>query len=550
MPGKALILIDLQNEFLDREKGNFPIDESCRVRLLERLQTLVPAFRDGTMLDGQKKGDDRRLVVWVRSEYGEEPTDPKDTVCAAPSHAVENAPPSEEIDGGEGGDRDHFLHGTHTGRTPCCVSGSHGAEIYPQMKTLINYDEDLIITKRAFSTFTEEWAEQELRDMDEIYFAGLMSNVCVLASITDCLRKYPGRFKVGVVEDCLGYRREKSHERAMERIRNISIPMNLDEDQGTNNQVNVVQSSVFTIPKLYYVNGSIPSWRVMIALHEKGIDFQGIRMRVMSVPKPTRQPDFLYLNPRGKTPVFIDYSVPTDEALASDSDADAVEDVVNMRDLTCARSRTVINESLAVLRYLEDYYPSNKPLLPPLRQRALRAKVLALIQESENLHYTYDELEDAYWDAKNGAAEKKDPSIYTQFAEHVRPGLVQAVHRELEEWEKYLDFSLYMAERGQQQQTSRVVRRGGLRSRLRPLHDGNGGFLAGTTYMTLADCAFYPLLAYMIHRGLRIDELDEHGKKKWPAVAAYVEVMKGVESVAKSVPEGWEKPGKANVFSR
>jgi glutathione S-transferase len=173
-----------------------------------------------------------------------------------------------------------------------------------------------------------------------------------------------------------------------------------------------------------------------------------------------------------------------------------------------------------------------------------------LIQESENLHYTYDELEDAYWDAKNGAAEKKDPSIYTQFAEHVRPGLVQAVHRELEEWEKYLDFSLYMAERGQQQQTSRVVRRGGLRSRLRPLHDGNGGFLAGTTYMTLADCAFYPLLAYMIHRGLRIDELDEHGKKKWPAVAAYVEVMKGVESVAKSVPEGWEKPGKANVFSR
>jgi glutathione S-transferase len=69
-------------------------------------------------------------------------------------------------------------------------------------------------------------------------------------------------------------------------------------------------------------------------------------------------------------------------------------------------------------------------------------------------------------------------------------------------------------------------------------------------YMTLADCAFYPLLAYMIHRGLKIDGLDDQGRKKWPALAAYVEVMKGVESVVKSVPEGWERPGKTNVFSR
>lgn len=126
-------------------------------------------------------------------------------------------------------------------------------------------------------------------------------------------------------------------------------------------------------PKLYYVNGSIPSWRVMMALYEKGIQFELVRLKVMSTPKETRLPNFLALNHRGKAPVFID---------VLPASTPGVPPTIK------------VNESLAILQYLETYH-TEKPLLPPISQRAARALAMSHIRETENLRNLYDALEDA-----------------------------------------------------------------------------------------------------------------------------------------------------------
>ena len=198
----------------------------------------------------------------------------------------------------------------------------------------------------------------------------------------------------------------------------------------------------------------------------------------MTHPKPTRLPSFLAINPRGKTPVLID---------ADDS-------------------RTVINESLAILNYLEDYYPTHgRSLLPPLHQRSSRARVLSLVQESENIHNAYDALEDAFFHAR-------DTSTQTEFATSIRPELLQSLDYELKFWEHHATNSA-------------------------------GKFIAGTEGLTLADCAFYPILGYMLRRGFSFDP-------KWPGLKRYYETVWNMpsQSARKAQPQGWKGRGKTDVF--
>jgi len=196
-------------------------------------------------------------------------------------------------------------------------------------------------------------------------------------------------------------------------------------------------------------------------------------MKVMTYPKPTRLPYFLALNHRGKTPVFVD----TDP------------------------ERTTINESLAILTYLEKYYPQT-PLLPPTEQRKFHARVLKLVQETENLHNAYDELEDAFFDARV----KNTTQI---FHDTTRPALLRTLYKELQFWEKYASES--------------------------------EGFIASGQSITLADCAFYPLLGYMLRRGFEFNE-------RWKGLKGYHERMWERDSVKKAQPEGWEGRGKADTF--
>lgn len=194
----------------------------------------------------------------------------------------------------------------------------------------------------------------------------------------------------------------------------------------------------------------------------------------MTHPKPTRLPAFLALNHRGKTPVFID----------TDTD------------------RTTVNESLAVLLYLETYYPQT-PLLPTIEQRKYRARILSLLQETENLHNAYDALEDAFFEAR-------DSHTTTEFKTTTRPALLQSLHKELSFWESYASES--------------------------------PGFIGGRTQFTLADCAFYPILGYMVRRGFEFDG-------RWPGLQKYYNNVCVRESAKKAHPEGWNGRGKTNVFN-
>ncbi|CAF4252715.1 unnamed protein product, partial [Adineta steineri] len=71
-------------------------------------------------------------------------------------------------------------------------------------------------------------------------------------------------------------------------------------------------------------------------------------------------------------------------------------------------------------------------------------------------------------------------------------------------------------------------------------------YLTKTTFIacdhfTLADCAFYPVIAYLIHRGLNLD--------KFPVLKNYINTIKTKPAAIKSHPIDWaEKGGKINIF--
>ncbi|KAJ7758857.1 hypothetical protein DFH07DRAFT_741508, partial [Mycena maculata] len=244
---------------------------------------------------------------------------------------------------------------------------------------------------------------------------------------------------------------------------------------------------------LLYVNGSIPSWRVCMALYEKGVTFTSIRLRVMSDPKETRSPEFLELNHRGKTPVFVDLLLPPPNS--SNSTPESV----------------MVNESIAILHYIETYHGPERPLLPPVSQRSARALALARIQETENLHNAYDTLEDVHFEA-----EKKGEQLESK----QKLELVAKVHAELDYWVVYASRSTY---------------------------------ISGDSF-GLADCALYPLLGYMVHRGFNWKRPELEGTPNaWPHLRTYFERVweYGGESgcAKRAQPAGWDQQGKLGVWS-
>ena len=77
---------------------------------------------------------------------------------------------------------------------------------------------------------------------------------------------------------------------------------NIDNDLKYSKLVLTGQLAINVIVrKLFIVDGSIPSWRVLMLLYEFGLPFEAHRLAVMTVPKQTRSVAFLKLNPRKNT---------------------------------------------------------------------------------------------------------------------------------------------------------------------------------------------------------------------------------------------------------
>lgn len=216
---------------------------------------------------------------------------------------------------------------------------------------------------------------------------------------------------------------------------------------------------------LYLVNGSIPSWRVMLALHEKGLPFVARRLRVMREPRETRSPEFLAINPRGKTPTLVE------------------------------PDGTVVVESLAVLTYLELTYPE-----PTLLPAGARARALSFAHEAEVTACVYDPLETLFL---------TEPAATTDAQREAIRGALAGLDDELALWESRL------AEKA---------------------------FVAGEVF-TLADCALYPVIAYMLRRGLSL--------QRFPRLDAYQRRVRARASAEASFPEGWahDAPARRNLFA-
>ncbi|KAJ7678479.1 Isochorismatase-like protein, partial [Mycena rosella] len=435
---RCLLLIDLQNEFLS-SGGNFPI-----------AATSQQAIRDIRASGGS--------VFWVRAEYATGKTTPEAL--------------------------DDLLRGTHTARPRAARPIASARRSRIPLRPCSSHG-TLSSRKNWYSAFTGTTLQTELsaRGLTHLYLGGGLTNICVRATAEEAQTL---GFTVTVLEDCMGWRKYASHEQALRGMRERGIQVAArDEALGRDPHE----------PALYYVNGSIPSWRVLMALYEKGISFTAIRLRIMSDPKQTRSAAFLELNHRGKTPVFVD-PLPN----ATDSNLETV----------------TINESLAILQYIETYHRPQQPLLPPISQRSARALALARIQESENLHNIYDALEDAHFEA-----EKRGEHL----GPHERAELVANVHAELDYWEAYASRSAY---------------------------------IAGDEF-GLADCAFFPLLGYMVHRGFEwerpITEGDESGRETRMAGRVCEHTLSGCGNAGGRVDargghsQRVDQRGKANVWT-
>ena len=352
-----------------------------------------------------------------------------------------------------------YLTSTHTS-SRFCTPGSSGAELLPSLAILKHPHHNLIL-KSWYSAFTETSLNEILqsRAITHLYIVGVTTNTCVAATAVHARRL---GYEVTLISDLVFSVKPETSQKALDTLISAHYNVSLCKSEQVPPQIDVVSGS--KLPELYYVNGSIPSWRVMLALSLKQVPYKATRLRVMTTPKETRSEDFLAINPRGKTPTFVDVD------------------------------GTVVIESLAILPYLEEYYTSkhHKALMPDFAQKKEWTRETTRIAESENPHNIYEPIELLYmpdWKSMTGR-------------------IVEAYHEimaELAFWEKYAKESLFMS------------------------GDEFG----------MADCAFYPILAYMIHRGL---VLKKHGFNK---LQEYVERCEDLGAVREARPEGWEEPGKS-----
>lgn len=429
---RALLVIDLQRDFVTSE-GPFKHSHVNADHIIANLTAVLPRFRA-----------DQGMVIWIKADYSKLDSQPK-FLTRPEGERYANVPLNNE-----------YRSGTHK-TFPLCIPGTDGEKFPVKVEPLIEQGKDLIVIKTYYSAFTNTNLNELLKGVQEVHICGLMSNVCVYATATDAF--FHGH-EVFIWTDCLGYRKEIQHEQALQDMKQWYAKL-IDSSQYLQKR-----SLDTSKPVLYFVNGSIPSWRVMMALYEKNIDFEGKRLKVMSTPKETKSPEFLAINPRGLTPTFVD----TDGL--------------------------IIAESLAILHYLEKYYPNTLPLIPAAKAEHIR--VLQLIQESQNLVDIYEPLEEVVF--KTPEAEwfsHRDTIIKT----------LKSIEQELAFWEIYLTKTSFVA----------------------------------CNEFTLADCAFYPVIAYLIHRGLLINA--------FPALTHYVDRIKTKSSAINSHPHGWTKQGgKVNVF--
>ncbi|XP_041361182.1 glutathione S-transferase A-like [Gigantopelta aegis] len=218
---------------------------------------------------------------------------------------------------------------------------------------------------------------------------------------------------------------------------------------------------------LYWGSGSVPCWKAMLALAEKG--FTNYKNKLCSFQKKEhKSEEILALNPRGQLPTFKDGNV-------------------------------VVNESNAIIEYLENEYPNNGAKLLP-SDKAGKARVFQVYHELANMHSVL----------VDGLIHYKMFTPKDQIDENQLQVRYTACRKEMGIWDTKL-------EKG-----------------------GPNAYIAGNSF-TMADCVAFPYLAIAKRLGMKL--------QKWPAIDGYYNRMSVRPSVKATWPPHWkETPGDTSIL--
>ncbi|KAL8933269.1 MAG: hypothetical protein Q9216_006440 [Gyalolechia sp. 2 TL-2023] len=100
------------------------------------------------------------------------------------------------------------------------VGGTPGAELADDILSVVDRENDMVMTKHYYSAFdqTSLLMTLRMRLVTEIYLCGCLTNVGIYATAADAVQH---GMDVTVVEDCLGYRSEDKHQEALRQMSDI-----------------------------------------------------------------------------------------------------------------------------------------------------------------------------------------------------------------------------------------------------------------------------------------------------------------------------------------
>jgi nicotinamidase-related amidase/alkylated DNA repair dioxygenase AlkB len=219
---KALLLIDLQNDFL-KEDGKLFVKNTQE--FLHKLPPLVAKFRE--------KGE----VFWVNTEFQvprpmicpdlqshvivlEESVHPK-TIRAetSPSKAQRTESNLRTTDSSNDGDNpEAFLaRRPNSAGFRCCLRNTPGIDLPEAIASIVDHERDSTIIKGDYSAFQAGSLLPTLRKkfVTQLYLCGSLSNISVFATALDAVKH---GLEVTIIEDCVGYRLTRCHEEAMRQM--------------------------------------------------------------------------------------------------------------------------------------------------------------------------------------------------------------------------------------------------------------------------------------------------------------------------------------------
>ncbi|KAI4746100.1 hypothetical protein E4T50_03552 [Aureobasidium sp. EXF-12298] len=235
---QALLVVGLQNDFTSPQ-GKLPVNTATGY--LERIKELVPAFREHgeifwitTEYRGKRSvnhssgsgcmviADDGFVLPMVSSddEMNEYPSRPSMRSNRRINQVIQrtmNRSAGLEADSAPspGVDQDLFLSQDNP-EDNCCLPGSWGAELSPEVKDLVS-PRDVKVVKSYYSAFTSSSLLLMLRAklITEVYVVGCTTNLSVYATALDAAQH---GLSINLVEDCLNYRLKHRHDRAVQKL--------------------------------------------------------------------------------------------------------------------------------------------------------------------------------------------------------------------------------------------------------------------------------------------------------------------------------------------